>query len=72
MQQQLTLAYQEVRECNAYSSNFGLVLSDPEITELVACRAEMRMERLKNIFSLCPFHDIRKSTSRSIRFLLQK
>ena len=40
LQQQLTLAYQEVRECNAYSSNFGLSLSETEIAELVTCRAE--------------------------------
>ena len=40
MQQELIAAYQEVRECNAYSGNFGLVLSESEITELVSCRAE--------------------------------
>lgn len=40
MQQELIAAYQEVRECNAYSENFGLVLSESEITELVSCRAE--------------------------------
>lgn len=40
VQQQLTAAHQEVRECNGYSQKFGLTLSEPEITELVACRAE--------------------------------
>lgn len=40
MQQELIAAYQEVRECNVYSENFGLVLSESEITELVSCRAE--------------------------------
>ena len=40
LQQQLMLAYREVRECNAYSSNFGLSLSETEIAELVTCRAE--------------------------------
>lgn len=40
IQQGLIAAYQEVRECNAYSENFGLVLSEPEIAELVSCRAE--------------------------------
>ena len=40
LQQQLTIAFQEVRECNAYSSNFGLSLSETEIAELVTCRAE--------------------------------
>lgn len=40
MQQHLIAAYQEVRECNAYSGNYGLVLSETEITELVNCRAE--------------------------------
>ncbi len=29
-----------MRECNAYSSNFGLSLSETEIAELVTCRAE--------------------------------
>ena len=40
MQQKLIAAYQEVRECNEYSENFGLVLSESEIAELVSCRAE--------------------------------
>ena len=40
LQQQLTAAYQEVLECNDHSSNFGLVLSETEITELVTCRSE--------------------------------
>ena len=40
LQQQLIAAHQEVRECNGYSQQFGLTLSEPEITELVACREE--------------------------------
>lgn len=40
MQQKLIAAYQEVRKCNEYSENFGLVLSESEIAELVSCRAE--------------------------------
>ena len=40
IQQELIAAYQEVRECNEYSENFGLVLSESEIAELVSCRAE--------------------------------
>ncbi len=40
LQQQLSLAHQELRECNAYSSNFGLVLSETDIAELVNCRVE--------------------------------
>ncbi len=39
-QQQLLAAHQEIRECNAYSSKFGLVLSETEITDLVTSRAE--------------------------------
>ena len=35
LQQQLLAAHQEIRECNAYSSKFGLVLSETEITSLV-------------------------------------
>ena len=31
LQQQLLAAHQEIRECNAYSSKFGLVLSETEI-----------------------------------------
>lgn len=34
LQQQLTLAYQEVRDCNVYSSNFGLPLSETEFVRL--------------------------------------
>ncbi|MBP5290994.1 MAG: hypothetical protein J6Y90_00035, partial [Lachnospiraceae bacterium] len=40
LQQQLLAAHQEIRECNAYSSKFGLVLSETEITSLVTSRAE--------------------------------
>ena len=40
MQQQLLAAHQEIRECNAFSSKFGLVLSETEITDLVNSRAE--------------------------------
>ena len=40
LQQQLLAAYQEIRKCNAYSSKFGLVLSETEITGLVTSRAE--------------------------------
>ena len=40
LMQPLLVARQEVRECNAYSSRFGLTLNEPEIAELVACRAE--------------------------------
>ena len=40
LQQQLLAAHQEIRECNAYSSRFGLVLSETEITDLVTSRAE--------------------------------
>ncbi len=35
LHQQLLAAHQEIRECNAYSSKFGLVLSETEITDLV-------------------------------------
>ena len=40
LQQQLHAAHQEIRECNAFSGKFGLVLSEAEITDLVASRAE--------------------------------
>lgn len=40
LRQQLSAAHREVRECNAYSSAFGLVLSEPEIEGLVVSRAE--------------------------------
>ena len=40
LRQQLLAAHQEIRECNAYSSKFGLVLSETEITGLVTSRAE--------------------------------
>lgn len=40
LQQQLLSAHQEIRECNAYSGKFGLVLSETEITDLVTSRAE--------------------------------
>ena len=40
LQQQLLSAHQEIRECNAYSRKFGLVLSETEITDLVISRAE--------------------------------
>ena len=40
LQQQLLSAHQEIRECNAYSRKFGLVLSETEITDLVTSRAE--------------------------------
>ena len=40
LRQQLLAAHQEIRECNAYSSKFGLVLSETEITDLVTGRAE--------------------------------
>ena len=40
LHQQLAAAQQEVRECNDYSRKFGLVLSEPEIAELVSCRIE--------------------------------
>ena len=45
LQQQLIAAHQEVRECNGYSQQFGLTLSEPEITELVDCahRAESNL-----------------------------
>ena len=39
-QQQLLAAHREVRECNAYSANFGLVLTESEIDDLIAGRAE--------------------------------
>lgn len=39
-QQQSLAARQELQECNRYSSNFGLVLSDPEIEELLVCHAD--------------------------------
>ena len=40
MQQRLSAALCEVRECNAYSSNFGLTLREDEIAELVQGREE--------------------------------
>ena len=40
MQQHLTSALCEVRECNAYSSRFGLILREDEIAELVQGREE--------------------------------
>ena len=40
LRQQLLAAHQEIRECNAYSRKFGLVLSETEITDLVTSRAE--------------------------------
>lgn len=39
-QQQSLAARQELQECNRYSSNFGLVLSDSEIEELMVCHAD--------------------------------
>ena len=49
MQQHLTSALCEVRECNVYSSRFGLILREDEIAELVqglpeALRASGRIE----------------------------
>ena len=38
MQQRLSAALCEVRECNAYSSRFGLILREDEIAELVQGR----------------------------------
>ena len=35
---QMELGMQEVRACNAYIGQFGLVLKEPEIRELVECR----------------------------------
>ena len=40
MQQRLSAALCEVRECNAYSSRFGLILREDEIAELVQGREE--------------------------------
>lgn len=40
LQQQLLAAHQEIRECNAFSCKYGLVLSETEITGLVTSRAE--------------------------------
>ena len=40
IQQHLTSALCEVRECNAYSSRFGLILREDEIAELVQGREE--------------------------------
>ena len=37
---QMELGMREVRECSAYSGQFGLVLKEPEIRELVECRQE--------------------------------
>lgn len=39
-QKQSLAARQELRECNRYSSNFGLVLTDSEIEELMVCHAD--------------------------------
>ena len=40
IQQHLSSALCEVRECNAYSSRFGLILREDEIAELVQGREE--------------------------------
>ena len=40
IKQRLSSALCEVRECNAYSSRFGLILREDEIAELVAGREE--------------------------------
>ena len=40
MQQQMSAARRELRECNAYSGRFGLTLRENEIAELAEGRAE--------------------------------
>ena len=40
MQQQMSAARRELRECNAYSGRFGLTLFENEIAELAESRAE--------------------------------
>ena len=41
MQQQMSAARRELRECNAYSGRFGLTLRKNEIAELAKSRAEV-------------------------------
>ena len=41
MQQQMSAARREMRECNAYSGRFGLMLRENEIAELAESRAEV-------------------------------
>ena len=41
MQQQMSAARRELRECNAYSGRFGLTLRENEIAELAESRAEV-------------------------------
>ena len=41
---QMELGMREVRECNAYSRQFGLVLKEPETRELVECRQKVLVD----------------------------
>ena len=57
MQQRLSAALCEVRECNAYSNRFGLILREDEIAELVQGREEalrgMDMNKNDAYLNLC-------------------